>query len=88
MTCDLVECKYHNFTEVIPFGPNLYLLQYEPDYDINVTLYTPFDTIDAVVTVNETDAEPINTDLKYDSVWDLLYIAVPISLIIGLTRLT
>ena len=88
MTCDLVDCKYHNFTEMIPFGPDTYLLQYEQDYDINVTLYTPFNTIDGVVTLNKTDAEPINTDLKYDSVWDLLYIAVPISLIIGLTRLT
>lgn len=87
ITCDLVEYKYHNFTEIIPFGPDSYLLQYEPDYGINVTLYTPFETIDAVVIVNETDVEPINTDLKCESIWDLLYIAVPISLIIGLVRL-
>ncbi len=84
MTYDLVECEYHNFTEIIPFGPDSYLLQYEPDYDINVTLYTPFETIDAIVTLNETNAEPINTDLKWDSIWDLLYIAVPISLILWL----
>ena len=84
MTYDLIECKHHNFTEIIPFGPDSYLLQYEPDYDINVTLYTPFETIDAIVTLNETNAEPINTDLKWDSIWDLLYIAVPISLILWL----
>ena len=86
-TCDLADCKYHNFTEMIPFGPDTYLLQHEPDYDINVTLYTPFNIIDGVVIVNVTDAVPINTDLRYDTVWDLLYIAVPIFLIIGLTRL-
>ena len=49
-TCDLVEYQYHNFTEISPFGLDSYLLQYEPDYDINVTLYTPFELIDAVVT--------------------------------------
>ena len=87
ITCDLVDCKYHNFVEITPFGHDSYLLQYEPDYKINVTLYTPFESIDAVVILNETDTEPIDTDLKYDTVWDLIYIAVPISLIIGLTRL-
>jgi hypothetical protein len=86
-TCDLVGYEYHNFTEIVPFGLDSYLLQYEPDYNINVTLYTPFESIDAVVTLNETDVEPINTDLKYDTVWDLLYLAVPISLILWLVGL-
>lgn len=86
-TCDLAEYKYHNFTGIVPFGSNSYLLQYEPDYTINVTLYTPFTQINAVVVVNETDAEPINTDLKCVTVWDVLYILVPISLIIWLMGL-
>ena len=87
VTCDLVDCKHHYFTEITPFGHDSYLLKYEPDYGVNVTLYTPFKSIDAMVILNETDAEPIPTDLKYDTVWDVLYIAVPISMIIGLTRL-
>lgn len=86
-TCDLVEYEYHNFTGISPFGTDTYLLPYEPNYTINVTLHTPFEMIDAIINTTETDAEPVDTTLDWAGVWNMLYLFVPLGLIYWLVGL-
>ena len=80
VTCDLVEYKYHNFTGIVPFGSDTYLLASEPDYNFAVTLFTPFETIDGDLSIHETVIPSEKTCVKMDTVWDVLYLMVPISL--------
>lgn len=87
MTCDLVGYNYHNFTGISPFGHEVYLVPYEPDYRINITLYTPFEQIEANVSVVETDVDPVNTSIVLDPLFGVLCLLMPILLTLWMVRL-
>ena len=80
VTCDLVEYEYHHFEGIVPFGSDMYLLASEPDYNFTVTLFTPFETVDGDISIYKTAVPPEKTRVKMDTVWDVLYLLVPISL--------
>ncbi|RLD18712.1 MAG: hypothetical protein DRI69_09790 [Bacteroidetes bacterium] len=88
VTCDLVEYKYHNFIGMSPAGHEEFILRYEPDYMIDVTLYTPFEQIAANVTVQESEVAPVDPyNLILDPFFNVLYILLPVFLTIWLVRL-
>lgn len=79
--CNLIAYDYHNFTGIVPYGVDSYLLPPEPDYNVTMTLYTPFEVKNANVTLlsgRASRGEP--TQLKTEPLWRLLYLLIPISL--------
>ena len=83
---DLIEYKYHSFEGLSPYGSDVYLLHPEPDYNITMTLYTPFEQIKANLTLHEYVVIREKPRIVLKPLFQLMYFLVPILLTIMLYR--
>ena len=80
---DLKKHTFENRSNMSPIGVNLYSLP-QDDYNISVTLYTPFEIIDADITIVEGDLYA--TDMPEPPIKQVLYLLVVLSGFVFLGR--
>jgi len=84
---DLVEYDYRDFRGIFPCGIDQYVIEYDPEFNVSMIVYSPFEAKEANISMTFSE-EPLPEDpsINVHSLIQLAMFLVPMSLTIVLLR--